>query len=359
MVTPQLTLPDIAHLWPQWSSHSLLYIYTQLQPHQLQDKWIKADCNFFLMWAQWVPPKLGPTQSIPQENLPAGFKYSTFPEHSLLTHTCNNHMKKSTPSTMPVSKASATAIAKKHFSREVFYMCWSTEAEPVPLVEILTASSLAKPPYGSQSISIYCSCHGPHLRCAGTLNAIQPPQSMHQSMHQPKHHQQNETLVVKVVLVPAITVEAAMPLAAAPYDFCWDEAPQSTMANSSHIPTPSAAGISAAEHQGQDGDNEGHLTAEPTTGSVNSAADNQESSESQDTQVSLTPSSAPTKGLAMVKLEAGEELLLQVDERLQRLDMMMSKFVVFLAVAVIMLTAIVKETTQAWLPQDLSKPTRA
>ncbi|KAG2030266.1 hypothetical protein BDR03DRAFT_987197 [Suillus americanus] len=136
-----------------------------------------------------------------------------------------------------------------------------------------------------------------------------------------------------VVLVPAITIEAATPPAAATYDFCWDEAPPSTTASSSHIPTPSAAGqydmywddqpgTSAAEHQcgfdmcwgdpplGRDGDNEGHLTAEPTTGSVNSAADNQESSESQDTQTSLTPSSAPTKGSAIAKLAAGEELLL-------------------------------------------------
>ncbi|KAG2030732.1 hypothetical protein BDR03DRAFT_1016835 [Suillus americanus] len=55
---------------------------------------------------------------------------------------------------MPVIKASAAAIAKKHFSKEVFDMCWSTEAEPVPSVETLTASSLAEPPYSSQTFEM-------------------------------------------------------------------------------------------------------------------------------------------------------------------------------------------------------------
>ncbi|KAG2075572.1 hypothetical protein BDR04DRAFT_1149916 [Suillus decipiens] len=264
---------------------------------QLQDKPIKADHNLFLMWDQW-------------ENLPAGFKYSTHPEHSLPTHTCNNHMKKSAPSTMPVSKASATAIAKKHFSKEVFDMCWSTEAEPVPSVETLTASSLAKPPYSSQMFEMCWDIEPyPAPMVNAPVNAPAEASSAKRDLGGEEFNMCWETdTTPPKVLVPAITVEAAMPPAAAPYDFCWDEAPQSTMANSSHIPTPSAAG---------------HLTAKPTTGSVNSAADNQESSESQDTWASLTPSSALTEGSAMAKLEAGEELLLQANERLQRLDMMM------------------------------------
>ncbi|KAG2067586.1 hypothetical protein BDR04DRAFT_1158932 [Suillus decipiens] len=265
---------------------------------QLQDEQIKTNHNFFLTWDQW-------------ENLPAGFKYSTHPEHSLLTHTRNNHMKKSAPSTMPVSEASATAITKNIPAKKCLTsveMCWDVKPYPAPminapvnaLVNAPAEASSAKQDLGGEEFNMYWKTN------------TTPPRGQYDFCW-------DEPSSSQVVSVPVITVEAATPLAAAPYDFCWDDAPQPTIADSSHIPTPLAA---AAEHQGgfdmcwgdpplgRDGDNEGHLTAKPTTRLVNSAADNEESSESQDTQVSLTPSSALTEGSAMVKLEAGEKLLL-------------------------------------------------
>jgi hypothetical protein len=135
---------------------------------RLQDELIKADRNYFLTWDQWVPPKLGPTRSIEQENLPAGFKYSTRPTRSRPTRSlptrARNHQ--ATRSTMPVRKAYADAIASKHFGKKgmslvnrfsidlyldhiVFDMCW--DAEPEPSVETPMASSSAEPQYGGQS----------------------------------------------------------------------------------------------------------------------------------------------------------------------------------------------------------------
>ncbi|KAG2030620.1 hypothetical protein BDR03DRAFT_1016917 [Suillus americanus] len=48
-------------------------------------------------------------------------------------------------------------------------MCWSTEAEPVPSVETLTASSLAEPPYGSQTFEM---CWDVEPYPAPTVNAL-------------------------------------------------------------------------------------------------------------------------------------------------------------------------------------------
>ncbi|KAG2359244.1 hypothetical protein BDR07DRAFT_1488440 [Suillus spraguei] len=113
--------------------------------------------------------------------------------------------------------------------------------------------------------------------------------------------------------------------AATTYDLCWDEETHTTRANLGHISTLSAAGqydmcwddqpaTLAAGYQGGfdmcwgDLSLEGHPTPMSTTGSVNSAANNPESSGSQDTWASLAPSSALTRGFVMAKLEAGEEL---------------------------------------------------
>ncbi|KAG1862830.1 hypothetical protein DFJ58DRAFT_725314 [Suillus subalutaceus] len=134
--------------------------------------------------------------------------------------------------------------------------------------------------------------------------------------------------------VPAITVEAATPLAAATYDVCWDGDPQSTTADVGHPydmcwddrPATSAAGYQGGfdmcwgdAQLGGDGDCEGHLTAAPTTGSVNSGVNNSESPGSQDIQASLAPSSAPSEGSTITQVEAGEELLRRADNRLDRL----------------------------------------
>ncbi|KAG1760552.1 hypothetical protein EDD22DRAFT_848419 [Suillus occidentalis] len=55
---------------------------------------------------------------------------------------------------MPVNKAYADAMAKKYFGKEMFDMCWETEAEAVPLVETLTDTSLTKPKYSGQSFEM-------------------------------------------------------------------------------------------------------------------------------------------------------------------------------------------------------------
>ncbi|KAG1820928.1 uncharacterized protein BJ212DRAFT_1297409 [Suillus subaureus] len=194
---------------------------------------------------------------------------------------------------MPTRKRQADTIAKRHFGKEVFDMCWSTASEPVPSVETLTASSSAKPHYGGQ------------------MPMIDAPAKASS---------------------PAAGYQGAA--AAATYDLCWDDKPQSTTADSGHIFTPSAASqydmhwdgqpaMLAAGYQGGfdmcwgdspsdgGGENEG-----------NSAANNAESLRSQDTQVSMAPSSAPTEGSVMARVEAGKELVCQASDQLARLDTM-------------------------------------
>jgi hypothetical protein len=91
---------------------------------QLQDEWIKTDRNFFLTWDHWVPPQVGPTISIQQENLPVGFKY--------LIHKQNNRAKPPASSTIPVNKAHAATTADNHCGEEEhissqadqYDMCW-------------------------------------------------------------------------------------------------------------------------------------------------------------------------------------------------------------------------------------------
>lgn len=182
-IDPLMTSPGFAELWPRWSCCPLSYIFStnynyckcmSSRAHytdtarQLQDERIKTDRNFFLTWDQWVPPKLGPTRYIQQEILPVGFKYSTRPKRSLPTRKYHNRAKPPASSTMPVNKAHADAMAKKHFGKEckscllltdtyeylaptVFDMCWKTDAEAVPLVETSTDASLTEPQYSGQS----------------------------------------------------------------------------------------------------------------------------------------------------------------------------------------------------------------
>ncbi|KAG1770166.1 hypothetical protein EV702DRAFT_1049483 [Suillus placidus] len=237
---------------------------------------------------------------------------------------------------MATSKKCNDTLAKKHFGKEVFDMCWSTESEPVPAVETPTATSSVEPHYHGQMFEM---CWNAEPDPAPTVEA--PTEA---SVAEPNYGGQAATSATgqydlcwdepsssKVASVPATTADAATPSAAATYDLCWDEERPPTMADSADVSTPSAANeydmcwddqptTSAAGYQGcfdmcwgdsplsGDGDLEGHPTALPTTGSVNSAANNPESSGSQDTRASLASSAALTKGSAMAMVEAGEEL---------------------------------------------------
>ncbi|KAG1832630.1 hypothetical protein DFJ58DRAFT_847964 [Suillus subalutaceus] len=240
---------------------------------RLQDEQIKTNSNFFLTWDQWVPPKLGPTRSFPQENLPVGFKYSFQPNRSPPTRAPNNNRMKVTPSTMPVRKETADALTKKHFGKEVFDMCWSTEAAPKTSVETPTTSSSAKPQCSGQTFEM---CWDVESDPAPTVNAP--------------------------VNAPAEASSANTDYGGqgckGGFDMCWGDA-----------------------QLGGDGDREGHVTAAPTTARLTQVGvNNSESPGSQDIQASLAPSSAPSEGSTITQVEAGEELLRRADNRLDRLS---------------------------------------
>ncbi|KAG1776222.1 hypothetical protein EV702DRAFT_1198542 [Suillus placidus] len=344
--TPPLTLPELAELWSQWSSRPLSSLYASLQ--LLRDQHIKADRNFFLTWDQWVPPKLGPTPSLQKDIIPVGTDNTNRPRPHLPTHSRKKNAKTFPTSTMATSKKRNNILAKKHFGKEVFdiagggntdcyiigrtslpwpNVCWNAEPDPAPTVEAPTEASAAEPNYGGQAFDM----------CWDTA-ATSAPGQYDLCWDEPSSS--------KVASVPATTADAATPSAAATYDLCWDEEHPPTMANSANVSMHSAANeydmcwddrpaTSAAGYQGcfdmcwgdsplgGDGDLEGHPTALPTTGSVNSAANNPESSRSQDTLASLAPSAALTEGSVMAMVEAGEELVCRADDRLERMDKMM------------------------------------
>ncbi|KAG2032018.1 hypothetical protein BDR03DRAFT_985995 [Suillus americanus] len=297
---------------------------------------------------------------------------------------------------MPVHKAYADAMAKKHFGKKVFDMCW--DAEPEPSVEIPTASSSAEPQYGGQMFEMCWDFKGD---VGLTVNAPAEA-SMAPSSAEPQYGGQmfemfwdiesdtgpmvnasanasmansdnsfqanlamgsydlcwDELSSSKIGSVPAITVEAATPLAATTYDVCWDDGAATSAMEyqggfdmcwgdtplGGNISTPSAAGqfdmcwdnqvatapaitVEAATLPAttfdvcwddrpfsiQDlfvGDFdmcwEDNLA---TSGLVNSVVNHPESSGSQDQRASQTPSSAPTEVLVMAKVDSGKPLL--------------------------------------------------
>ncbi|KAG1775256.1 hypothetical protein EV702DRAFT_1047110 [Suillus placidus] len=304
------------------------------------------------MWDQWVPPQLGPTRSIPQENLPPGFKYS-FRSKDIPTRAHNKHAMKSTCSTMPARKATADAMVKKHFGKQALKLSQSHR----------TASSSAEPQYSGQTFEM---CWDVERDPAPTVNAPSAAAGPYDLCW-------DELSSSRIGTIPAITLEAATPLAATTYDFCWDEDPQSTTPDSvqddqpatsvsgyqggfdmcwgdaplgGDIATPSAASqfdmcwddrpaTSATGYQGGfdmcwgdtpldgNGDSECHLTAAPNPGSVISAVNHPESSGSQYIRMSGTPSSSPSEDLVIVTVEAGEAVFRRADDWLARINSIM------------------------------------
>ncbi|KAG2347665.1 hypothetical protein BDR05DRAFT_996748 [Suillus weaverae] len=260
---------------------------------------------------------------------------------------------------MPARKATTDAMAKKHFGKQVFDMCWSTEAEPEPLVETPTASSSAEPQYSGQTFEM---CWDVEHNPAPTVNAQSAATGPYDLCW-------DEPSSSRIGTIPAITLKAATPPAATTYDVCWDEDPQSTTPDSvqddrpetseagyqggfdmcwgdaplgGDITTPSAAGqfdmcwddqlaTSATGYQGGfdmcwgdapldgNGDSECHLTAAPNPGAVN----HPESSGSQYIQTSGTPSSSPSKDSVITTVEAGEAVFCQADDWLARINSIM------------------------------------
>ncbi|KAG1783197.1 hypothetical protein EV702DRAFT_1191629 [Suillus placidus] len=246
---------------------------------------------------------------------------------------------------MPARKATANAMAKKHFGK-LFDMCWSAEAEPEPLVETPTASSSAEPQYSGQTFEM---CWDVERNPAPTVNAPSAATGPYDLCW-------DEPSSSRIGTIPAIALEAATPPAATTYDVCWDEDPQSTTPDSvqddrpatsvsgyqggfdmcwgdaplgGDIATPSAAGqfdmcwddrpaTLVTGYQGGfdmcwgdapldgNGDSECHLTAAPNPGSVISAVNHPESSGSQYIRTSGTPSSSPSKDSAITTVEAGD-----------------------------------------------------
>ncbi|KAG2134170.1 uncharacterized protein EDB93DRAFT_1254602 [Suillus bovinus] len=150
----------------------------------LQDKRIKADRNFFLIWDQWVPPKLGPTQTIPQDNLQIRFNYSTQSKCPLPSYSRNIKGTKFTPSTMPVREEYTDALAEKQKAKKaIFEMCWNTEAQPVPSVQTPTGSSSAEHQYSSQTFEMCWSVEpdlGPTVNAPAKASMVNAPSAKHQ-----------------------------------------------------------------------------------------------------------------------------------------------------------------------------------
>ncbi|KAG2365907.1 hypothetical protein BDR07DRAFT_1480798 [Suillus spraguei] len=242
--------------------------------HRLQDTQIKANHNFFLTWDQWVPPKLGPTPSLPKDHSPVSFKPTPRPKRPLPTCARNQNSNTSSKSSMPTSKDKADALVKQHFGKEVFDLCWTIESEPtsttlgephyggqtfemcwttqtdlVPVVKApakasmtnaTAEASLAKPLYGGQEFAM-CWDNEPHT--APTIDA--PTDGSLAKLHNGSQAfnmcwdtdntstkgQYNicwdEPSSSKALLVPMIRAEAATPPrpAAASYDLCWGEEP--------------------------------------------------------------------------------------------------------------------------------------
>ncbi|KAG2741537.1 hypothetical protein P692DRAFT_20880082 [Suillus brevipes Sb2] len=215
---------------------------------------------------------------------------------------------------MPVCKAYADAIAKKHFGEKVFDMCW--DGEPEPLVETPMVSSSAEPQYGSQMFEMFWdikSDAGPMVNASANAPAeasIANPDNSFQGSYDLCWDELSSS---KIGSVPAITVEAATPPAAtAPaitveaatppattFDVCWDDRPAT----------------SAMEYKGGFDmcweDN-------PTT-----TVNHPETSGSQDQRASQTPSSASTEVSVMAKVESGEPLVCQAADRLARMSAVM------------------------------------
>ncbi|KAG2359243.1 hypothetical protein BDR07DRAFT_1488439 [Suillus spraguei] len=70
---------------------------------------------------------------------------------------------------MAARKKHAKTMAKKHFSKEVFDMCWSTESEAMPLVETPTSMTSAEPHYSSQTFEM---CWDVEPNPVPTVNAL-------------------------------------------------------------------------------------------------------------------------------------------------------------------------------------------
>ncbi|KAG1720610.1 hypothetical protein EDD22DRAFT_962784 [Suillus occidentalis] len=319
---------------------------------QLQDEWIKTDHNFFLTWDHWVPPQVGPTISIQQENLPVGFKYSTCPKCSLPTRKQNNHAKPPTSSTMPVNKAHADAMAKKYFGKEMFDMCWETEAEAVPLVETLTDTSLTEPKYSGQSFEMCWDVEpesAPTITVPVTASVTAPTEALLAKVDFGGEAfdlcwDTNATVDAgqydlcwdepnssKVASVPVINILVATPPATTADDHCGEEEHISSQADQYDMCWDDRPAAPAAEFQSGfdmcwedspvvgDDDHEGHPTDAHGTGTVKLAVNDLQ----KDPPASCSPSPAPTERSAISLVEAGEELVRQANERLARLNRLM------------------------------------
>ncbi|KAG2359252.1 hypothetical protein BDR07DRAFT_1488449 [Suillus spraguei] len=118
---------------------------------------------------------------------------------------------------MAARKKHAKTMAKKHFSKEVFDMCWSTESEAMPLVETPTSMTSAEPHYSSQTFEM---CWDVEPNPVPTVNALVKASSAKQHyggeafMTAPAPRQydlccNDVPSLSKVASVSAITVDAA------------------------------------------------------------------------------------------------------------------------------------------------------
>ncbi|KAG1759116.1 hypothetical protein EDD22DRAFT_956202 [Suillus occidentalis] len=260
----------------------------------------------------------------------------------------------------------ASSSAEPQYGGHIIDMCWDFASDVGPMVNApanatmvnaLAEASSAEPQYGGQVFEMFWdikSDAGP------SANAMANPNNSFQGSYDLCWDESSSS---KIGLVPAITVEAATPPAATTtFDVCWDDGPATSATEyqggfdmcwgdaplGGDISTPSAAGQfdMCWDHQVATAP---AITVEavtppattfdalfvggfdmcwednPTTGSVNSAANHPEPSGSRDQRASQTPSSTSTEVSVMAKVESSEPLVRRAADRLARISAMMGE----------------------------------
>ncbi|KAG1720607.1 uncharacterized protein EDB91DRAFT_1256908 [Suillus paluster] len=273
---------------------------------RLQDERIKADRNFFVMWDQWVPPKLWPTPSPQKDVIP-----------------------KNLSSVMQTRPDRADALSKKYFGHEIFDMCWSNEADNPPTVETPTATSSASEHFGGQTFDMCWDTEVDPVLIVSE-DAVRPAAAGQYNLcwdDEPDPSKVDLPPIVELATIETPTMDVAIPSVAGQYDMCWEGRPSA-----------SAVGYEAnfdmcwGDSPSGRGDDlcTGGTTA-PAINSVNSAANTQQSPESHSTGTQALydmdfgrglpdTSVVPRDGLPSEMFETTEDLLCRVTLRLESID---------------------------------------
>ncbi|KAG1844899.1 hypothetical protein C8R48DRAFT_780123 [Suillus tomentosus] len=262
---------------------------------RLQDDRIKTDCNFFVTWDQWVPPKLCTSPS-PQNG------------SKLTNYILSN---------MPSWQTQTEALPTQHAGTERFDMSWNFEDDQVPTVERPNDTPSADPHVLSQ---VFDMCWDTEVNPAATgpAEAAVPLKSGEYNLC---WNAEKGLPKVDVALIHQLdiqeneTIAIAIPGGAGQYDMCWnDRASAEAMEFMGDFDM--CWGDSALA--GDDHLESGSIAA-PVINLIN-AADTPATYDLCFENISPATSLAPRDGSPSQTVEAGEELLRRANSRLENIN---------------------------------------